>query len=65
MILGSCESCAFWHTGKHGTLSKEGAGECRVSEPKMVALPGEKLAQSLLGVWPETHKDDWCGKYKR
>jgi hypothetical protein len=56
-----CENCKFW--AAYSFLAKKGvpAGDCRFSPPVFLTVAENKDIYS--GFWPETSKDDWCGKF--
>jgi len=56
-----CENCKFW--AAYYVLAKENkiTGDCRVNPP--VFLNASENKDIYSGFWPETSKDDWCGKF--
>jgi hypothetical protein len=56
-----CGSCRFWwrEKSRRGGL---GWGQCRRMPPALPIVRTDKL--KLVGIWPETEADDWCGEWQ-
>lgn len=56
-----CIDCRTW------AQKDLGEGECRAEPPHkismVVAYDGETNSYIQRGIWPQTHADDWCGKF--
>jgi len=61
IILRKCENCAFWDPNKKTTTR----GLCRLNPPTVLAdmeIPAGFDVLEML--WPDTAKNDWCGKFE-
>jgi len=58
-IIRTCGKCWFWD--EDDGEDSPGMGLCRRNPP---AFAVNNDWNSVLGVWPPTQKDAWCGEYK-
>lgn len=61
MINGTCKTCRWWKRGD------DEDGECRLNPPTATtyAMGCSLFFWTSQGSdWPETHKDDFCGKHQ-
>lgn len=52
--MSACQNC------KHFSAL---ANECRAHAPSAQLVPGPDGRIQVLGVWPATRKEHWCGEY--
>lgn len=52
-MTGTCETCTHWHSNNK---------ECHINPPG-ITFNNEAEGSIMGNGWPNTDKDDWCGKY--
>lgn len=52
--MNTCETCRHF-----SALT----GECRAQPPKAFLMPTPDGQVKVMGVWPATRKDNWCGGF--
>lgn len=57
----SCDACRYWWQEKVRRTAA-GWGQCRRMPPSLPSDREDKL--KLVGIWPETEADDWCGEWQ-
>lgn len=62
----TCETCRFWdsvyHRDEQGLPDYIGA--CRIKSPMPKAGEMMKIKLGNWGIWPLTHRLDWCGEHE-
>lgn len=54
-----CSKCRFW---LQNSDHSDDWGVCKADPPTIVA--GLDRENNLVGYWPETHAEDWCGHFQ-
>jgi len=57
----SCDACRYWWQEKVRRTAA-GWGQCRRMPPSLPSDREDKL--KLVGIWPETEANDWCGEWR-
>lgn len=67
----TCESCPNW-TLEGSDAASRGIGQCRLNPPTAIALlvktsplPTTPPVPQFFGVFPPTHKDNWCMQHPK
>lgn len=53
--MAACQSC------KHFSAL---SNECRAHAPTAQLVPGPEGRLQVIGVWPATRKEHWCGEFE-